>query len=178
MAGCHVFFFHLDARIGCRGLLDEVPEVPLHVFQVKILVTDDDDVRASLRNIYTAMLRGAKLVLEIETPVNKPEILGRWWGHYYERPDGAKIVHSGFDQSYDDEKHILVSLGKYELVKGGRLLETEWESFILRFWEPEVFAGVLAEAGFLDIKPVKLWGGVEERPPDPGDPQIAFECRR
>lgn len=142
------------------------------------LITGDDEVRASLGNIYAAMRPGAKLVLEIETPVNKPETFGRWSGHYYERPDGAKIVQSGFHQSYDDAKHILVSLGKYELIKDGRLLETEWESFNLRFWEPDVFAGVLAEAGFLDIKPVKLWGGVEDRVPDPDDPQLAFECRR
>jgi len=142
------------------------------------LITDDDEIQASLHNLFVAMSPGAKLVLEIETPVNKPKTFGDWWGRYYDRPDGARIVHSGFDQSYDDDKHILVSLGKYELVKDGRLLETEWESFILRFWEPDAFAERLAGAGFVDIKPVKIWGGVEDRAPDPGDPQLAFECRR
>ena len=142
------------------------------------LITDDDEIQAALQHIYAAMSPGAKLVLEVETPVNKPKAFGQWWGHIYERPDGAKIVHSGFDQSYDDEKNILVSLGKYELVKDSRLLETEWESFILRFWELDAFAELLAGAGFVDIKTVKIWGGVEDRAPDADDPQVAFECRR
>jgi SAM-dependent methyltransferase len=142
------------------------------------LVTVDDQVHASLHNIYDAMLPGAKLVLEVETPVNKPQTLGRWHAHYYERPDGAKIVHSTFDQSYDDDGNILRALGKYELVQNGRLLETEWETFDLRFWEPDTFAELLAKSGFADIKPVKIWGSVEDRAPDPDDPQVAFECRR
>jgi ubiquinone/menaquinone biosynthesis C-methylase UbiE len=142
------------------------------------LITRDDEIKASLQNIYGAMLPGAKLVLEVETPLNKPKEFGRWWGGYHERPDGAKIVHSGFDQSYDDEKNILYSLGKYELIKDGQLLETEWESFILRFWGLDAFASLLAQAGFADIRRVKIWGKVEDREPDKDDPQVAFECVR
>jgi hypothetical protein len=36
----------------------------------------------------------------------------------------------------------------------------------------------LAGAGFVDIKAVKIWGGVKDRAPDADDPQVAFECRR
>jgi SAM-dependent methyltransferase len=142
------------------------------------LIVDDEEVKASLQRIYDAMLPGAKLVLEIETPVNRPKDFGVWWGNSYERPDGAKIVHSGFDRSYDDEKHILYSLGKYELVKNGELLATEWESLILRFWERDDFAAVLTAAGFVDVRDVKIWGQVADREPDRDDPQVAFECSR
>jgi ubiquinone/menaquinone biosynthesis C-methylase UbiE len=142
------------------------------------LITADEEIEASLQNIYAAMLPGAKLVLEVETPVNKAQEYGRWSGNYYEMPDGAKIVHSVFDQSYEDEKHILHSLGKYELVKNGLLLETEWESFVLRFWDLDEFSTVLAQAGFVDVRPVKVWGTVANREPDKDDPQVAFECRR
>jgi SAM-dependent methyltransferase len=142
------------------------------------LITRDDEIKASLQNIYEAMLPGAKLVLEVETLVNKPKEFGRWSGSYIERPDGAKIVHSDFNQSYDDEKNILYGLGKYELVKHGQLLETEWESWILRFWELDVFAGVLAQAGFVDVRCIKIWGGVADRTPEEDDPQAAFECYR
>ena len=142
------------------------------------LITADEEIQASLQNIYAALLPGAKLVLEVETPLNKPKEFGRWSGHYIERPDGARIVQSGFHQSYDDEKNILYSLGKYELVKNGQLLETEWESFVLRFWELDDFAAVLAQAGFVKVRCVKIWGAVADREPDEDDPQVAFECYR
>jgi hypothetical protein len=114
------------------------------------LITDLDQVRESLERIHDHMLPGAKLVAAIlsDMPAEYEESV--WSGRWVTRPDGAKIVLSWLGQSRapDGLSH---SLGRYELIKDGQLLETEFEEMILRFHREVEFRGLLTQAGFESI---------------------------
>src|SRR5262245_54776322 len=138
------------------------------------LITDDLQSRESLRRIYALMLPGAKIVLEIERLISKPTDLGLWGGRWVERSDGAKILNSWLSH-YDDAKLSSHSIHRYELIKDGRLLETEYEDFDLRFYDPEEFRSLLEGAGF---KEIKIFKAHQFRAPDETDESIIFECSK
>jgi SAM-dependent methyltransferase len=142
------------------------------------LVTEDEEIQDSLQGIYHALLPGGRFVLEIETLASIPEEFGQWHGYWHERPDGAIIVTSNLARSFDEERNILHTIVKYELVKDGRPLETEFETLRTRLYKPTAFTDLLTRAGFVDVKFHKSWGEYTDRPPDEGDPQVAFECYR
>jgi hypothetical protein len=61
------------------------------------------------------------------------------------------------------------------LIKDGRSLETEWEEFDVRFYEPDEFSKLLEAAGFRSIKYFKPYGQTEL---DDKDESLVFECIR
>jgi hypothetical protein len=138
------------------------------------LITDDLQVRESLQRIYALMLPGAKFVLEIERLISKPTDLGLWGGRWVERSDGAKILISWLSQ-YDEAGRISHSIHRYELIKDGQLLKTEYEDFDLRFYDPEEFRSLLEGAGF---KEIRIFKAHQFRAPDETDESIIFECSK
>ena len=142
------------------------------------LITEAEAIKASLQRIYEALLPDGKFVLEIETVHNKPSDFGQWWGYWVERPNGSLIVTSGFVQGYDEERHVLGSLVKYESIVAGKVVDTEVETMHTRLYEPDAFAALLIEAGFVKVRCLKCWGEYAERPPDADDPRVVFACRR
>lgn len=127
------------------------------------LLTDDALIRASLRAIHDALLPGARFVVEIERLQPSPTTTsGTWGGRWIERPDGTKIVISWLSQ-YSASEAISRSLHRYELIRNGALLATEFEEFELRFHDPVVFAGLLEETGFRKVQSFKPYT------PEPAD---------
>jgi len=138
------------------------------------LITDDIQIKESLRRIYALMLPGAKFVLEIELLTSKPTDLGLWGGRWIERSDGAKILISWLNH-YDEAERISHSIHRYELIKDGQLLKTEYEDFDLRFYDPEEFRSLLESAGFNEIRTFKAH---QFQAPDETDERIIFECSK
>ena len=138
------------------------------------LITDDLQIKESLRRIYALMLPGAKFVLEIELLTSKPTDLGLWGGRWVERSDGAKILISWLSH-YDEAERISRNIHRYELIKDGQLLKTEYEDFDLRFYDPEEFRSLLEGAGF---KEIKIFKAHQFRAPDETDESIIFECSK
>lgn len=66
-------------------------------------------------------------------------------------PDGAQIKMQSAGQ-FDPLENIYQGENRYDLIKQGQVLETEWESFNLRYYDPQLFEKLLAEIGFVDIR--------------------------
>jgi hypothetical protein len=62
---------------------------------------------------------------------------------------------------------------RYELIRDGQLLETEWEELNVRMYEPAEFHALLADSGFTDIRQLDAAGQSA-----PGDHAMIFDCRR
>ena len=90
------------------------------------------------------------------------------------RPDGAKIVVNWLNQPGPEAK-VNSSLLRYDLIKDGKVLETEVEDFPLRFFEPQELHQLLAEAGFNGIKRWRLFEFME---PGPDDETLLFEATK
>lgn len=136
------------------------------------LLTDLAQARESLNRLHAHMLPGARLVLEIERLKAQESHSWPWGGRWVERPDGAKIVLSWLGR-YSAEEHVSYSIGRYELVKNGRLLETEFEDFNLRFYAPDEFQAMLEAAGFTAIR---AWKAYRFEPPEETEESLVFEC--
>lgn len=138
------------------------------------LIDETLRARECLKRIYELMLPEAKFVLEIETPRSRPARPGQWCGRWVERLDASKILLSWLS-FYDEEKRICRAINRYELFKAETLVETEFEEFILRLYEPEEFRALLETAGF---RSVQLFKPYQSRTPDDSDPSIVFECSK
>jgi SAM-dependent methyltransferase len=135
------------------------------------LLTEMPRARAVLGLLGTHMEPGARLVLEIERLV--PLVAEPWGGRWVDRPnDGARIVISWL-RRYDATRRTIESVHRYELIRDGQLLETEWEELNVRLYEPVEFHTLLADSGFTNIRLLDEAGRSA-----PGDHSMVFDCRR
>jgi SAM-dependent methyltransferase len=135
------------------------------------LITDEALSCASLRSIHDVLLPGGTFVVEVERLRVAPSSMsGTWGGRWVEGKDGTKIVISWLTQ-YSAPEAISRSLHRYELIKDGALLATEFEDFNLKFHDPEAFTTLLTESGFSNIQQLKPY---ESLPPDDSDDGVVF----
>jgi hypothetical protein len=138
------------------------------------LITDPAEIRESLRRLCSVMLPGATLVLEVERATKRASEAWPWGGRWVERPDGAKIIISWLG-SYNAEERISRDVHRYELVRDGSLVDTEFEDFALRFYDPAEFRELLEASGFGAIKLTKAHAF---SPPEETDETLVFECTK
>lgn len=113
------------------------------------LVVRDEEVAGSLHRIRDHLLPGGRVLLEVETP---PERVRRqpWSGTFWRRPDGATITLRGTGR-YDPVTQVEEAVGIYELFVDGRLVETELNEWVRRFWTPAQITAAVTDAGFTDV---------------------------
>lgn len=139
------------------------------------LLTEEPLISAALNSIFAAMLPGATFVVEVERLLpREASTSGTWGGRWVERADGAKLIISWLSQ-YSSVQGISRSIHRYELVKDGQLLASEYEDFELKFYEPDSFRELLEQSGFTEIKLMKAY---EFAPPDDSEEGLVFECRK
>jgi len=124
--------------------------------------------------MFEYLLPGGKLVLEVQTPRAQPKGIETWHEYCVTRPDGAEII-VNFIGTYDSKEQIVRTVQRYELFCDDRLIETELETFELRFYEKDEFQQILEANGFINIMVTKAYENTE---PDLNDTTIVFECRK
>lgn len=114
------------------------------------------------------------MCLELQTIVAAlAERIGRPHVRSWVRPDGARIVLTATVVKH--EGNVSESIGKYELFKDGRLLETELDDFPIRFYEPDEFCRLLTTAGFDSVRVTKAY---TDEPPSPDEWLLSFRAKR
>jgi len=128
----------------------------------------------SLRRLRVAMLPGATLLIEMDR--YKPQASSSWpWaGRWVDRSDGARIIISWMGQ-HDAHQRVTRSIHRYDLVKDGLLLQTEFESFDQTCYDEGEFRSLLSDAGFTGIRALKVYA---PREADPNDDDVVYECHR
>jgi SAM-dependent methyltransferase len=115
------------------------------------LVVRDEEVAASLRRIRDHLLPGGRVLLEVETPPASSARRGAWTGRFWRRPDGATITLRDLGR-YDPATQVEEAVGIYELFVDGRLVQTELNEWVRRFWTAGQITAALAGAGFTDVR--------------------------
>lgn len=140
------------------------------------LITDRNEVLESLTKLYKHLLPGGTLVLEVETPNSQPQRSGIWNGKWFTKmSDNELIVQSGISKPYDDRNKIVNYLIRYEHIKKGKLIDTEFQEFNLRLYEKEEIYTLLEKGRFVDIQCFKAF---TRSPSDHKDAELTFECRK
>jgi Methyltransferase domain len=136
------------------------------------LLTDEEVLDEALRRIRSALLSDGVFVVGAVTPLARtmaePAVTGSWVA----RPDGAKILLTTISR-FDADSALLQSINRYELFSGHELLETEFEEFTLRLYEPGDFQTRLRQAGFTRIEAMKAHNGGA---PSPDERFVLFRC--
>jgi len=137
------------------------------------LFIEDAQVAAALRRVHDVLAAGGTFLVEAERlQPSSPEASGTWGGRWVERADGAKLVMSWLSQ-YSGRPDVTTSVHRYELVKDGALLASEYEDFRVRSYAPADFRQLLEAAGFLHIEALAPY---ERRPADDSDDAIVFRA--
>lgn len=113
------------------------------------LLTEPAVVARALDSLRASLAPGGRLLLEVERFLDDGslESNGTWTGRWVTRLDGSRIVISGLT-SFDAQKRISHGMNRYDLVKDGVVLETEYEELDLRHYDEAELLALLAAAGF------------------------------
>jgi hypothetical protein len=135
------------------------------------LLLDDALVTRALRRVYEQLAPGGAFLVEAERLLPQPpESSGTWGGRWVERPDGAKLIISWLSQ-YSGAANVTSSVHRYELVKDGQLLASEYDDFKVRSYASGEFRLLLEAAGFSQIRELKPY---ELAPANDSDDAIVF----
>ena len=139
------------------------------------LLIDDALVQASLARVQQVLAPGGTFLVEAELlRPSTPESSGTWGGRWVERPDGSRLIISWLTQ-YSGAANVSTAVHRYELVKDGQLLASEYEDFRVRSYASAEFRALLERAGFRNIE---LFKPYERTPPDETDDAAVFCCRK
>lgn len=136
------------------------------------LITNSDDILTTLNKFYEHLADNGVFVFEAETKHGLPE-LGIWRGSKWTRKDGKFILLSTCATL---EENICSSIGKYELIDGNRIVQTEVEEYKILIHDPAMLTEMLRKVGFKQIKLVKAFDRMST--PNDNDESIVYECRK
>jgi SAM-dependent methyltransferase len=176
------------ARAASRGLSPELSQQSLEALYCERppsllfipsgsfgLLIEDERVKAALHRVHQVLAPGGRFLVEADkVQTNGAEPSGVWGGRWVERADGARLVYSWLVQ-YSGSANVTTSLHRYELVEGGKLIETELEELRVRSYAPEEFRDLLEAAGFRDIQALRPY---ERSSADESDDAIVFSAQK
>lgn len=139
------------------------------------LLIDDAAVLAALRRVHDVLAPGGSFLVEAERLVSSPpETSGVWGGRWIDRADGSRLVFSWLSQ-YSGAANITTSLHRYELIRGGRLVTSEYQDFSVRSYDEAEFRAWLARAGFVDVEALQPYA---RRAVEADDEAMVFLARK
>ena len=134
------------------------------------LITDPDEITATLKSFYDHLDDGGIIVFEAETKHAVPQ-LGIWRGSRWKRADGKMIILSSCASMDDD---ICSSIAKYELIDGSKIIQTEIEEYKIKIHGAIELLRSLKDIGFKEVKTVKAFD--RNAAPDENAESIVYEC--
>jgi len=138
------------------------------------LITHLPDIKNALKIIYEHMEDNGIFVFEVETINSVPKELGVWRGSKWQRDDGKTILLSQLAMLNDD---ICCIIGKYELIDGNSVIQTEVEEYKIRiFQDSGALLNLLADVGFKNVRLIKAFD--RKKSPDEADGSFILECRK
>lgn len=138
------------------------------------LITEPRVIKETLKLIYDHLEPSGLFVFEVETTSAIGKELGIWHGSRWCLEDNKVILMS---QLIKLSEEICYAIGKYELVEGNQIVQTEIEEYKIRLYnEPAFLINLLDSIGFSNLRLVKAFD--RSVSPKIDDISIVFECRK
>jgi SAM-dependent methyltransferase len=137
------------------------------------LITNIEDSKKSIANLYEHLKQGGKLILEIETTTSVPTQCGVWRRSVNTRDDGSKIALNHI-ASYRPETQIFKSHCIYESIVNNKVEKKEEEDFQQYLYRHDELDSILQAANFSVIK--KYPAHDPTKPTTKDTPIIIYEC--
>jgi len=146
-----------DANIYESSLAEmELPERYTLIFITSgsfSLIIDDDEISRTLTNINRHLLPGGIFVFEVSEYQDAHKLDHHWNGKWVKSPEGEIVLQSVVQNHQDRDSDIVHSLVRYELIREGQLVGTEFQEFSLKFHNKggDTLKVLLEEHGFEDV---------------------------
>ncbi|MEM7128266.1 MAG: class I SAM-dependent methyltransferase [Chloroflexota bacterium] len=115
------------------------------------LIYEQSAAIETLRRLYDHLLPGGVLALDVQMIGAQAFPLDQWQSNWSTLPDGSIQLDSLLFQM-EEEGRILRAAGKHERFVDGKLMETELDVYIERFYEEVEFTKLLETTGFTEIQ--------------------------
>ncbi|MCP3944151.1 MAG: class I SAM-dependent methyltransferase [Desulfobacteraceae bacterium] len=146
-----------DANIYENTLAEmELPELYALIFITSgsfSLIIDDEEISRSLVNVNRHLLPGGRFVFEVSEYYDAHNFDHHWNSKWLKAPEGEIVLQSVIQKDQDRSSDIVHSLVRYELIKDGKLVDTEFLEFSLKCHNNggDTLKALLKEHGFEDI---------------------------
>lgn len=139
------------------------------------LITDTQELKKSLQNMYSLLASGGTFIIEIDTIASLPQELGILYRGSHKTENGSMITLSTIE-SYNPTTQIMDAECTYQLIHHGTIQKTEFEPFYQYLYNQNEMDGYLQEAGFVITNKYKNY---EEEPiTDKKSDVIIYICRK
>lgn len=135
------------------------------------LIYERDSAIQTLTRLYEHLLPDGVLALDVQMPGAQHFPLDQWQSDWYTLPDGSLMLDSMLFQLVEDGG-LLRAAGRHERFVDGKLVETELDVYVERFYKETEFSALLRAAGFTDIQVSRPFD--ETRYPG----YLAFVCKK
>ena len=142
------------------------------------LIIDDDEISRSLANINQHLLPGGTFVFEVSEYHDAHQLDHHWNGKWVKSPDGEIVLQSVVQNDQDQNSDVVHSLVRYELIKDGKLVNTEFLEFSLKFHNKggDTLKALLEKHGFEDVVYYNAYDKTYD--PDRRGFNLIVECRK
>ncbi len=139
------------------------------------LITDLEESKKGLANMFRQLAPGGKFIVEIEPVASAPKTLSTWHSAMSTRKDGSLIKLNTYP-IYNPETQIFASACRYESIVHNAIQQTETENFKQYLYRFDEFEQYLCAAGFTDIK--KYQDYKKTTAVDKEAPLLIYECTK
>ncbi|MCB0097517.1 MAG: class I SAM-dependent methyltransferase [Caldilineaceae bacterium] len=115
------------------------------------LIYERDVAIQTLTRLHEHLLPGGALALDVQTPGAQQFPLNQWQSDWHATADGSLMLDSLLFQMEEDGR-LLRAAGRHEHFVDSKLMETELDVYIERFYEEAEFTSLLRTAGFANIQ--------------------------
>jgi len=171
-----------DANIYENTLADmKLPELYALIFITSgsfSLLIDDEEISRSLANISRHLLPGGRFVFEVSEYQDVHSLDHHWNGKWLKSSTGEIVLQSVVQNDQDISSEVVHSLVRYELIKDGRLVDTEFLEFSLKYHnkDGDTLKALLEEHGFEDIIYYNSYDKTYDK--DRKNSNLIIECRK
>ncbi len=138
------------------------------------LFTSDRDIQALFERVMAHLRPGGSFTYEFEPVPNEPRDDNRWTGDWVCGPDGV-VLAVRTKRRYDPCSHVWEQLYIVERFVGGRLVETEANERVGRYFTVDEAVQYAKTAGFTNIGATH-W--LTEDPPSKDSKVVTVRCRK
>ena len=142
------------------------------------LITDDEEISRSLANISRHLLPGGYFVFEVSEYHGAHNLDHHWDGKWLKSSEDEIVLQSVVQKNQDKNSDVVHSLVRYELIKEGRLVDTEFLEFSLKYHnkDGDTLTPLLEENGFEGVIYYNSYDKTYDK--DRKNSNLIVECRK
>ncbi|MBA3816540.1 MAG: class I SAM-dependent methyltransferase [Parachlamydiaceae bacterium] len=171
--GLNITLYHQAMQEMDTGKKYNTIFIPYGTF---MLLHDKQDITNALKQFYTHLNANGTLLIslfiptatDIHTSAPQPD---QWRLRREGKRDDGATVKCWENASFNIEAQIENSKYRYEVIKDGKIIDTEEETLMIRWYTQSQFTDLLRDVGYINIKCVS---GYTNQPGSPSDEEFTF----